>query len=69
MPAQASRFHVTLKDPDTAQKRFVTLSRVPCPTCENDPVLKGRLPDQRHEREDGPGLQGVRRDGRRPGDR
>jgi hypothetical protein len=41
MPAQASRFHVTLKDPDTAQKRFVTLSRVPCPTCENDPVLKG----------------------------
>lgn len=44
MPAKApesSRFHLALKDPRSEQRRMVTLSRVPCPKCHNDPFARG----------------------------
>jgi hypothetical protein len=41
MSKTKSRFHVTLKDPNSEQRRMVTLSRVPCPKCENDPFARG----------------------------
>jgi hypothetical protein len=40
MPAKASRFHVTLKDPNSEQRRMVTLARVPCSSCDDDPVKR-----------------------------
>jgi hypothetical protein len=35
------KFHATLKDPGSEQRRYVTISRVPCPKCENHPILRG----------------------------
>lgn len=36
-----TKFHLVLKDPDSEQRRYVTISRVTCPKCGNDPVLRG----------------------------
>lgn len=43
MPTQVPhRFHVTMKDPNSEQRRFTTLTRVPCPKCASDPTGNSR---------------------------
>lgn len=36
-----AKFHAVLKDPGSEQRRYVTLSYVTCPKCENHPILRG----------------------------